>query len=192
MLLSAFRISGVIALVISLVHGSEILGPSSNCTTLDFSLLDSAPYPPHDIDIAQDHAFESYNLLGNDSWVITDRDGAHPPQWVHMSRASTIWGTDYESKRKIRRASGKDQLYLGWGFSQSNRCPYPSAEGDTHHCLRVGSGTNNGYVRYEDNAQGWLTQVFKKMECDGLIFQSSMKEKCWTNLYYLSLLPQDW
>ncbi|KAF3066909.1 hypothetical protein CFAM422_008767 [Trichoderma lentiforme] len=137
MLLSTLRIGGVIALVSSLVHGSEILGPSSNCTTLDFSLLDSAPYPPHDIDIAQDHAFESYNLLGNDSWIITDRNGAHPPQWVHMSRANTIWGEDYESKRKIRRASGPDQLQLGWGFSQSNRCPYPSSEGQTHHCLSV-------------------------------------------------------
>lgn len=79
--------SNVVALTLIALLALPVAHASpSSSTVIDFSLLESAPSPPHDLDITQDHPFTSYDIADNTSWVITTWEGISPPVWVHESR----------------------------------------------------------------------------------------------------------
>ncbi len=45
---------------------------ASTSNVIDLSVVESAPPPPHDLDITIDHPLSSYNIAYNSSWVITN------------------------------------------------------------------------------------------------------------------------
>lgn len=100
---------------------------------IDFSLIESAPSPPHDIDISQDHPLESYNIEYNSSWFITNWRGTSPLVWVHESRLPAV-NTSVDkigarSERNWILATAKDSEDEGSGSGAS--CP------DTEHLFEI-------------------------------------------------------
>lgn len=91
MLSNAF--TGISAIDFALpVFGSPrvISKPSGSKVAINFALIESAPSPPHDLDITIDYDLGSYNLAYNTSWVITTRNGTHSPKWVHVATFSRV------------------------------------------------------------------------------------------------------
>ena len=179
------------AVIFPQVRSSLTAPPVGTQSILDLSLIESTPKPPIDLDITKDHTFESYNILGNESWIITTRNGAHSPKWVYESKADTIVGPIRADVRKSRRASGADQVLWGVSTSSGSRCPYPGNRANTNDCIRLREQGRAGLLQYLDSGS-YMTYVYRDQHCTNFIFKDAGGAPCWTNLDWLSLLRQDW
>lgn len=152
----------------------EAQASPSFSSIIDLTLLESAPSPPHDLDIDQDHPFASYNIQYNTSWFITTRGGTSPPVWVHESRlpASNGNGNEVMARSDARNWILVSATEPSSSGSESGSCP------DAEHlfeisCINLRSLTdddppeiswNIGEEGPTGHAGAWL---FNNINCDG-------------------------
>lgn len=170
MFFNAFAFASVAVLAL---RGAQASPAFSN--VIDLSLLESAPSPPNNLDIDQDHPFASYNIQYNTSWVITTRGGTSPPVWVHESRLSASEGNGNEV---ISRSDSRNWALVGAAEPSNNNSDGGGSCPDADHlfelqCINLRSLTdaeapavswNIGEEGPTGNAGAWL---FNNMRCDG-------------------------
>jgi hypothetical protein len=174
-------------------------------TVIDFALLESAPGPPHDLDITQDHPFESYNIAYNTSWIITTHNGTSPLVWVHESRLGQSFSQGLARRQSGSGGSAKNHWSLGTGYSYANECPDNCVSWvnlfcramDENSCIstplhRYGGGSASSWDIGEAGPSGHAGVAFfsRNYHCSGAAqYVSNERDGCAENLYWLSILP---
>lgn len=146
-------------LLISTVFGNPLASTSAH--SIDLNTILAAPLPPNDIDITKAHPLNNYNIIGNESWVITEHPsiGLH---WIYHNETQSALETRNDPTRFGFSYEASTQMD-GQAPSSSSCNNFITSYSNSGNCLNVGSQIAGGSTNL--NGMGAIS-VFTESDDD--------------------------